>query len=122
MNRSETGRAGEDTACRYLEKKGYTVERRNYRAGRCEIDIIARDGEAYAFVEVKTRRNRAYGAGREAVTAQKQKNIIAAALLFLQAEGLEAVPCRFDVIEITGLGVGQRIEHIINAFDVEIDE
>jgi len=36
------GADGETAACELLGKKGYEITARNYRAGRGEIDIIAR--------------------------------------------------------------------------------
>ena len=53
--RSETGKLGEDLACRYLKGKGYRIIERNYRQPWGELDIVAysRDG-VLVFVEVKT--------------------------------------------------------------------
>ena len=54
-----TGQLGENIACHYLKKKGYTIVARNYtnsegvRLG--EIDIIALYKGRIVFVEVKTR-------------------------------------------------------------------
>ena len=49
------GTDGEAAACELLGKKGYEITARNYRAGRGEIDIIARSSRHIVFVEVKTR-------------------------------------------------------------------
>ncbi len=38
------GRWGEDTAERYLKRKGYVIMERNFRCRLGEIDIIALDG------------------------------------------------------------------------------
>ncbi|WP_128380954.1 YraN family protein [Streptomyces cavernae] len=55
--RSALGRYGEDLAARRLTEAGMTVLERNWRGGRTgEIDIVARDGDALVFCEVKTRR------------------------------------------------------------------
>jgi len=40
-NRTEVGKIGEDTACKYLEKHGFTIVERNYWKKWGEIDIIA---------------------------------------------------------------------------------
>ena len=55
VGRRDVGRAGESLACRFLERQGLRVLARNVRAGRGEIDIIARDGPRLVFVEVKSR-------------------------------------------------------------------
>ena len=56
------GADGETAACELLGKKGYEITARNYRAGRGEIDIIARSERHIVFVEVKTRRARSFRA------------------------------------------------------------
>ena len=50
------GRKGEDAACVWLASKGHTVLERNWRGGRCEIDIITADTAGLHFVEVKSRK------------------------------------------------------------------
>lgn len=55
LSKSETGKLGEDLACRYLIKKGYKIIERNYRKPWGELDIIAMDPcTVLVFVEVKT--------------------------------------------------------------------
>lgn len=53
--RKNIGDWGENQACRFLTRKGFSVIERNYHATVGEIDIVARlDGDFY-FIEVKTR-------------------------------------------------------------------
>jgi putative endonuclease len=40
---NELGRQGEEIAVAYLLKQGYIILEKNWRAGRNEIDIIAKD-------------------------------------------------------------------------------
>ncbi|HEX3432712.1 MAG TPA: YraN family protein [Solirubrobacteraceae bacterium] len=54
--RRALGRRGEQLAAEHLQRRGCIVLARNVRVGRGEIDLIVRDGDALAFVEVKTRR------------------------------------------------------------------
>jgi putative endonuclease len=54
--RRSLGSAGEDQAARHLRALGYELIARNVRTRRGEIDLIARDGSALVFAEVKTRR------------------------------------------------------------------
>ena len=55
------GARGEQAACRYLENKGWSILARNWRVGRDELDIVARDGDVLVVVEVKTRASEEYG-------------------------------------------------------------
>ena len=57
----DLGKRGEDLATEYLMKKGYKILERNFRAGKCEIDIVAKDGQKLVFVEVKTRKTDYFG-------------------------------------------------------------
>ena len=47
---------GEEQACGFLERKGFTILDRNIHATVGEIDIVSKKGEDYYFIEVKTRR------------------------------------------------------------------
>lgn len=123
MQRGETGRFGENEACRYLESHGYRILDRNYRSPYGEIDIIAEQNGAVVFVEVKTRRDRAFAEAAQAVGPSKQEKLRKTALCWFAAYGEQ--PARFDVLEIytgtvrrTSLGetYGVEIRHIENAF------
>ncbi len=50
----KVGNMGEDIACAYLEKHGFTVKDRNYLRKYGELDIIAEKDGVYHFIEVKT--------------------------------------------------------------------
>lgn len=50
----ETGSIGEDIACRFLVKHGYSIVDRNYRKKYGEIDIVAEKDKKLCFVEVKS--------------------------------------------------------------------
>ncbi len=54
------GEKGEELAVRFLKKKGYKIIKQNYKTRIGEIDIIARDGNALVFIEVKTRESIEY--------------------------------------------------------------
>lgn len=111
-----SGKTGESEAAKYLRKNGYQILERNYRKTYGEIDIIAQKGENVAFVEVKTRKNNAYGTPAEFVTVQKQKKIIKAAYTYIQEHELDA-EFTFDIVEVYFDGKKiNEINHIINAF------
>ena len=96
------GRLGEDAAYRHLRKLGYTVVARNYRSrdGRSEVDLIGWDREQLAFIEVKTRANRDFGAPDSAIDSPKRLNIIRAAAEYLRRAGLEWSCARFDTVSV----------------------
>ena len=95
------GRRGEDLAHRYLQKAGYAVVARNYRAGAdSEIDIVARKDDVLVFVEVKSRRTAEYGAPERAIDSSKHKNIMRGARAFTTRGGIDWSQVRFDVISV----------------------
>lgn len=118
MDARALGAWGEEQAARYLRRKGYVIEERNYRCRQGEIDIIARRRGIVAFVEVKLRKDAAFAQAREFVTAAKQRRIARAAELWLAASGCQLQP-RFDVVEIyapAGAEGPVRIGHLEDAF------
>ena len=70
-NTRKTDQAGDRSAQRELRRMGYQIITRNYRTRRCEIDLIAKDGDTLGFVEVKTRLGDAYGTPEEEITLKK---------------------------------------------------
>ena len=108
------GAEGERLALRHLQNRGYELLERNYRAQRCEIDLVMQDGETTVFVEVKARSSSLFGLGREAVTEKKRRNVVKAATAYAADHGLLEASLRFDVVEVA-LPSG-RITHIENAF------
>ena len=109
------GRSGEDRAADYLADRGYTILERNYEAPYGEIDLIALDQGTLVFVEVKTRTTSAYGAPELAVNPRKQEHMVKAALGYLKFKKLHQMPCRFDVVAISG----EQVELIRNAFEMD---
>lgn len=96
----QIGNAAEDAAARFLVERGYVLLARNYTIRGAEIDIIARDGDAIVFVEVKYRRTTHYGTPGEHVTLAKRRRICLAAMHWLQAGGQSNAPVRFDVVDV----------------------
>lgn len=116
--RQALGLDGESAARQALLGAGYVILAERYRTPRGEIDIIARDGDTLAFVEVKTRRDHAYGGGAAAVTWRKQRTIVRVAEAFVARARLEHLPCRFDVVSVDWPPGGPpRAEIIRSAFD-----
>ncbi len=87
MKRRETGRFGENEACRYLRNPWIRDPRPQLPLPFGEIDMIAgRDG-AVVFVEVKTRRDRAFAEAAQAVGPSKQERLRKTALMWLPRTG-----------------------------------
>ncbi len=118
-NREELGKSAEDTACRFLKKKGYSILARNYRNRQGEIDIVASERKTICFVEVKARTCDGSGMPLEAVDPRKQRRIGRVAVAFLQEKNLLKREARFDVVSVSGPESLQKIELIRGAFDLE---
>ena len=101
LSRNEIGDLGERIACARLRAEGCRILYRNYRGPKGgEVDIVVRDDDTLAFVEVKTRTRKGYGRPLDAVDASKQELIERGANSWLHLLGHRDMPWRFDVVEI----------------------
>lgn len=115
--KQDTGKYGEDQACKFLERKNYNIIERNFLCRQGEIDIIAKSARGeLVFVEVKTRSTLKYGMPCEAVTPKKINNIIYSAKYYIYKKKIYNTDIRFDVIEIYLHDGKCIIHHIKNAF------
>ena len=114
--RKKLGQRGEDLAAAHLEEQGYVVRERNWRCTAGEMDIVAEDGDCLVFVEVRTRRGRAFGTPEESVTPAKQAKLVEVAQTYLHENDWDG-DWRIDVVavEMTLGGKLLRIELITNA-------
>jgi putative endonuclease len=124
--RQRLGRDAEDIVCARLQREGWRIVARNVRVGevRGEIDVVAVDGHALVFVEVKARRTGARVGPvtpSGAVGVAKQRKIRGLAAAWLRERGYD-VPwhrdLRFDVVGVR-LDAGGRVtdyEHLRAAF------
>jgi len=110
--RQKRGLAGEEKAIRYLQSRGWDVVAHRFRAGRVELDIVARRGALVAFVEVKVRRGEGFGSPLEAVTGAKRREMVKAARVWVDRCGRPSDIYRFDCIALTG----NTLEHVADAF------
>ena len=101
------GERGEALAWNFLSKEGYSILEKNYRTRFGEIDVIARKKDVLVFLEVKTRRDHAFGLPAESVDWRKQQKLIRVAEAYLQAKGLENRSARFDILSITWDGMSE---------------
>lgn len=104
MSERALGRIGEQIAALHLQASGLAILDRNWRhrAGgiRGELDIVARDGAAVVFCEVKARRGRSTGGPLAAVTPRKQAQLRRLAAAWLAGSGVRAAQVRFDVVGV----------------------
>jgi putative endonuclease len=107
------GRWGEQAAAEYLEKQGYIILARNFRAAHGEVDIIARQKNVLVFVEVKARSSNRYGYPEHSVTPRKQQHILSAAQEYI-FEHPEFQTWRVDVIAVEGETGQAKISHFEN--------
>lgn len=111
---NELGKWGEDLAADYLQRKGYTIIERDWKSGRRDLDIVAKNGNVIVFVEVKTRRNSLYGQPEEAVDYRKLQSLQQAINHYIKFRHISQ-EVRFDIISIVGtIGSEPDIQHIQN--------
>lgn len=117
--RHERGKLGEAHAARHLEHLGYAVLAQRHRTRFGEIDLVAVDGDALVFVEVKTRRS---GSGSPwdalGTTKQRQVRAMAAAWLAETPDRPHTRELRFDAIGVTidRSGALVSLDHLQGAF------
>ena len=110
--RKQRGDAAERRATQLLIDAGYRIVDLNFRCRVGELDIVARDGDALVFVEVRYRSGDEYGSAVDAIGGRKQHRVVRVARYYLAAiesganrSGADQPPftaCRFDVVAITG--------------------
>ncbi|MDE6260802.1 MAG: YraN family protein [Oscillospiraceae bacterium] len=93
------GQWGEEQVAEKLRREGWTIVARNFRCRMGELDIVAKNDQFLAFVEVKLRKNDQFGSACEAVTPAKQRKLRAAAQFYLMSHPTTLQP-RFDVAEV----------------------
>ena len=121
--RQRTGQRAEELVAKRLAKAGWEIVERNVRTRYGELDIVARDGRALVFLEVKAgREGAAFGPERPvlAVDARKQRRVRRLATAWM-AERRDVPPytdIRFDAVGVTFDRHGRPIdvEHIPGAF------
>ena len=112
------GESGENLACDELRRRGYAILARRYRTRAGEIDIVARDGDALVFVEVKTRRSVRYGRPGDALTLAKRQRLTMMAADWLARHRIRAAACRFDVVGVTVVDGRSAVTVVRGAFIV----
>lgn len=116
--RKQLGNFGERLAAAHLESKGYTIIGRNFRVFEAEIDLVARDGDAVVFVEVRTRRGAYPGMAALSITRTKARKLLRAVEFYAERHpDVANAPLRIDVvaIELAPGGKLLNVHHIEDA-------
>jgi len=123
VQRQRLGRAAEDLVTARLEAAGWEILERNARTRHGELDIVARDGRALVFVEVKAgRENSAFGPVRpvHSVDRRKQQRIrrLATAWISAHLDHPYTTQIRFDAVGVSFDRAGRvtEVEHIEGGF------
>lgn len=118
--RLESGRRAERLARRYLEKRGLRLVSANYRCRYGELDLVMRDGDRLAIIEIRYRRDERFMSPAESVDLAKRLRIFRASLHFLQHNPKHGQkPLRFDIVSLSGPLDDSRIDWMPGAFTAD---
>ena len=99
-----------------LLQSGWRIEAHRFRLGRHDLDLVARKGHLVAFIEVKTRGSRRFGAPGESVGWRKRAVLNRLAEAWRQRFGSPTDRYRFDVIAVELGPHGARVTHLADAW------
>lgn len=113
------GARGEDAVAQHCAQQGWQVLTRNWRTPRGELDLVIRDTDCVAAVEVKTRAGHGFGHPLEAVTPHKMANLRQLLISWLRQHPQRGVTAlRIDVAAVTvAAGSIHSIEYLRGAHD-----
>jgi putative endonuclease len=121
--RRRTGQIAEDLVAERLVAEGWEIVERNARTRYGELDIVARDGRALVFIEVKgARLGTAFGPEKPilSIDRRKQRKVRRLGTAWM-AERHHLPPfseIRFDAVGVTLDRAGRAVEidHVMGAF------
>ena len=114
QKRHRHGLWAELIAALWLMLKAYRIVHWRYKTPVGEIDLIARRGNALAFVEVKLRKTHALAA--EAIHITNQQRVVRAAQYYLSTHPQPAHrTIRFDAVLVTWYRAPRHITHAFSA-------
>jgi putative endonuclease len=121
--RRRLGRTAEDLVAARLAAAGWEIVERNARTRYGELDVVALDGQALVFVEVKAgREGSAFGPERPVLAVGPRKQLRIRRLATAWMAERRGVPryadIRFDAVGVTFDRAGAVVdyEHIVGAF------
>lgn len=121
LNRKNKGLFFEQLALDWLKENGLTLVQQNFHCRFGEIDLIMSEQNTLCFVEVKFRKDNAFGGTAYSIPYTKQQKITKAALTFIsQHKKYQQHDFRFDALFIQPDQQQQnKIEWIQNAFCID---
>lgn len=113
------GKRSEKFAEAYLKNLGWRILARNYSCKFGELDLVAREGDAIVFVEVRSTSGDDPLRAALSVNHAKQRRLTKLAQHFLQRRRLLDRTARFDVLALhwPENKTEPAIEHYRNAFE-----
>lgn len=90
-------------AITYLQKLGYSIIDRNATFPGGELDIIARRGELWRFIEVKYRETTIFGMPEDAMTPKKIKTLLRSIETYCLKKHIDILQVRLDFLGILKL-------------------
>ena len=96
---------------------GWEILARNWKSGRLELDIVARERDTMVFVEVKTRAQGGMQRPFEALTPVKKSHLQRAAQVWLAEHDAWGMSCRFDLVCVTAAQGTYQTELIQNVIE-----
>jgi putative endonuclease len=114
------GKLGERAAKTHLKRHGLKFLTANFRSPRGEVDLVFRDEDCLAFVEVKTRSSEEWLRPAAAVDAERRRRLTRTALDYLRLLRNPQVKIRFDIVEVLlESGAVREVRHLPNTFPME---
>jgi len=111
------GDVAEDIAVDHLEAQGwFIIERQWSHHNMGELDIVADDGTAIVFVEVRFRTRTDFGLPEETLSKAKLARIRRTAAMYMVKKGIRDKACRFDVLAIDMMSGKPEVRHYRNCF------
>jgi len=118
--RTALGTRAEAAVVAWLRERGVQILGSNVRAGRLEVDVLARDGEVVLVVEVRTRGRGAWQRALDSIDGKKQMRLRHAGERLWQkrfAQRSDVSRMRFDCASVTFSESGEAtIEYVKAAF------
>jgi len=116
ISTTRIGQKFEYQALLYLENNGFSLITKNYISAWGEIDLIVKNTNLIAFIEVRARNSKNYGGAIYSITPSKQSKIITTANFFMQKhQNYKSYDYRFDVILFQNNKI-EWIQNCINEF------
>ena len=112
---NDLGMEGERLAELHLAQKGFRILARNFRYGKAEIDLIAKDGDFLVAVEVKARKSARRQDYFLAVGRAKINSMVRALEFYMMCNG-SSLETRFDFVRVDFGGKEPYIEHVPSFF------